>query len=234
MAPPLAVCGASETVQVPPPPPASRSRTSWLRSCAPWVTSTYWNESELGVVKIRGSAAEGSHTSPPPSSGTAASCVRPVSPQAGCAVETSADLICCGAQSGWSWMSSAADPATCGVAIDVPSNTAKPLGTNCGSVDERTEPPGAEMSGFRTWPNGVNPADEKLVTIPLRPVTSSSMLPPTRIVVRPRVPAMNERSRSPSWFAIIAAGSGSRSGISFASPARLSLRISPTAPAARA
>src|SRR5205807_188526 len=56
-APPLAVCGASETVQVPPPPPASRSRTSWLRSCAPWVTSTYWNESELGVVKIRGSAA---------------------------------------------------------------------------------------------------------------------------------------------------------------------------------
>src|SRR5919109_3356073 len=117
----------------------------------------YWKERELGVVKMRGSAADGSHTSPPPSSGTGASCVRAVSPQAGCAVEASADLISCGVQSGWSWMSSAADPATCGVAIDVPSKTAKRDGSVFASVDERTDPPGAETSGLSKWPNGVRP-----------------------------------------------------------------------------
>ena len=41
------------------------------------------------------------------------------------------------------------------------------------SVDERIWPPGAPTSGFSWWPKAVSPPEEKLVTMPLRPVTSS-------------------------------------------------------------
>ena len=52
--------------------------------------------------------------------GTGASCVRAVSPHAGPAVPISADLTFHADQPGCSCSSSAAAPATCGVAIDVP------------------------------------------------------------------------------------------------------------------
>ena len=115
--------------------------------------------------------------------------MRAVSSQAGPAVETSADLTWTGVQPGWSCSSSAAAPATCGVAIDVPSKTAKREESVPGSVEERIWPPGAARSGFRSWPKAVGPPDEKLVITPLRPVSSSSGLRPTRTVVRPPWPA---------------------------------------------
>src|SRR5439155_2367845 len=99
-----------------------------------------------------------------PSSVTGASCVRAVSAKAGAAVETSAERTCGGVHEGCSWSSSAAAPATCGVAIDVPSRTAKRDGSKRGRVEERIWPPGAAMSGFRSWPNAVGPAEEELVT----------------------------------------------------------------------
>ena len=61
------------------------------------------------------------------------------------------------ASSRCSCRSSAAAPATCGVAIDVPSKTAKRDASVFGSVDERIWPPGAETSGLRSWPNAVGP-----------------------------------------------------------------------------
>ena len=141
-------------------------------------------------MKSCGSAAAGRATSPPPSSVTGASCVRPVSAQAGPAVETSADFTSCGVHEGCSSSRSAAAAATCGVAIEVPSKTAKRDLLVFGRVEERICPPGALTSGFRSWPNAVGPADEKLVITPLRPVSSSSGLSPTRMVVRPPCVAM--------------------------------------------
>ena len=67
----------------------------------------------------------------------------------------------------------------------VPSRTENVELVAPGGVDERIWLPGAATSGFSSWPKSVGPADEKLVTIPLRPFTISLMLRPTRIVVRP-------------------------------------------------
>ena len=233
-APAVAACDWSPTDQVPAPPPASWIRTSSALLAAPASTFTSGNESETGSVKTRGSAAPGSATRPPPSSVTGASCVRPVSAQAGPAVETSADLTSGGVQPGWSWSRSAAAPATCGVAIEVPSNTANRDALVFGSVDDRICPPGAETSGFKACPNAVGPADEKLVITPLRPVSSSSGSWPTRMLVCPPVAAIAARRWSPSRFAIIPPGITICTGIPFASPWRLSERMIPTAPAALA
>src|SRR5204862_7814016 len=98
------------------------------------------------------------------------SCVLAVLPHAAPAVDISADLISAGVQSGWRAISSAAAPATCGVAMLVPSKTANGSPTDSGSVAERICPPGAARSGFSSCPTSVGPADEKLVTIPLHPV----------------------------------------------------------------
>jgi hypothetical protein len=94
-------------------------------------------------------------------------------PQAGPAVETNADRIWLGVQDGCACRSSAAAPATWGAAMLVPSKTANgdPLPADSGDVDERICPPGAATSGLSTWPKLVGAADEKLVTMPLRPVT---------------------------------------------------------------
>src|SRR5205823_10940904 len=89
------------------------------------------------------------------------------------AVETSADFTCCADQPGCRCTSRAAAPTTCGVAMLVPSKTANGEPANSGSVDERICPPGAATSGLSRCPKSVGPADEKLVTIPLRPVLSS-------------------------------------------------------------
>jgi hypothetical protein len=90
------------------------------------------------------------------------------------------------------------------------------------SVAERIWPPGAPTSGFNWWPKAVRPPDEKLVTMPLRPVKSSSGSRPTRIGARPPFPARYERSCSPSRSETIPPGSSSWTGMPFASPERLS------------
>src|SRR3954454_3574839 len=112
---------------------------------------------------------------PAPSSVTAASFVRSVLPQAAPALDISADLTCCGDQAGCRWTSSATAPATCGAAMLVPSNTANGEPAFSGRVEERISGPGAATSGLSKCPNGVGPADEKLVTTPPRLVTMSSM-----------------------------------------------------------
>src|SRR5437016_14398900 len=69
----------------------------------------------------------------------------------------SAILIWAGVQSWCNALSSAAAPATCGVAIDVPLNAPYLL---FGS-DDVIDTPGAETSGFMVIVFGVGPRDEK-------------------------------------------------------------------------
>ncbi len=102
-------------------------------------------------MKSFGSSAAATLTSPPPSSSTDASCVRAVSPHAGPAEDISADLTCRGFQPGCCWSSSAAAPATCGVAMLVPSKTANGSPIDFVTVEERIWPPGAARSGFSRW-----------------------------------------------------------------------------------
>src|SRR5262245_24020972 len=62
-----------------------------------------------------------------------------------------AALIACGGQLGCAWMTSAAVPAICGVAIDVPDSVIGPLPVPA-PVDTIAAP-GAVTSGFR-WESG--------------------------------------------------------------------------------
>ena len=183
-------------------------------------------------MNTAGRAARGKSTRPPPPSVTGASCRRAVSVQAAPAVDTRADFTCCGDHPGWSWSRSAAPPLTCGADILVPSKTANgaPL-VNSGRVDERIDPPGAETSGFKRCSNAVGPPDEKLVMIPLRPVSTRWIRLPIVTFAAPPVVARYVRRRAPSRSLIMQAGSGSWIGIEFASPGRLSTSTSATAPA---
>ena len=160
--------------------------------------------------------------------------MRAVSPQAAPAVATSADFNCAGVHVRCSCSSSATEPATCGVAIDVPSKEANRDASIRGSVEERIWPPGAETSGLSSCPNAVGPPEEKLVITPLRPVSSSSASRPTRMVVRPPCSDMNATRRAPSRFEIIPPGIDRLAGMPLASPSRLSANTIPIAPASRA
>ena len=114
----------------------SRRRSSGTRATA-------------GSVKIFGSSAGETLARPAPSSSTGASCVRAVLPQAGSGGRHQRRLDLASATS-WDGAasSSAAAPATCGVAIDVPAKTENVEPVVSGGVEERTSSPGAEMSGL--------------------------------------------------------------------------------------
>src|SRR5437764_6348500 len=171
----VCACGCSDTVHVPAPSPASDIVISCEVRCAPLETSIRWNESDCGTVNTLGSSAARTFARPEPSRSTDASWVLAVSCHAAPAVDISADLTSTALHVGWRWRSSAAAPATCGVAIDVPAKTENGEPVVSGGVDESTSRPGAEMSGLRNQPKSVGPAEEKLVMIPLRPVWISWM-----------------------------------------------------------
>src|SRR3954454_14981332 len=75
------------------------------------------------------------------------------------AVPTIAPLTCCGDHDGLACRISAAAPATCGEAIDVPLSSFTP-DTELPSV-ELTNTPGAETSGLRMLVNRSGPAELK-------------------------------------------------------------------------
>ena len=79
---------------------------------------------------------------------------------AGSPVWTSADLISSTVHVGCRSLSSAAAPATCGVAMLVPLSW--PQVPSLGGRDDRIDSPGAVTSGFCCSDTGVGPADEKL------------------------------------------------------------------------
>ena len=107
-------------------------------------------------------------------------------------------------------MSSAAAPATCGVAMLVPSSTANgepPV--NDGEVEERIWPPGAATSGFRRSSKLVSPAEEKSVTMPLRPVSTCSIALPTVTGAEAPCASRYARRRAPSRSEILPDGTSS-------------------------
>jgi hypothetical protein len=179
-------------------------------------------DTETGAAKMRGSSAATTFARPPPASVTGAGTVRALSAHAVPAVFTSADLSCAGVHAGWRWSRRATAPATCGVAMLVPSKTANGESARAGFVEERTAPPGAAMSGLRPCVKSVGPTDEKLVTTPPRPVTCSRKSWPASIGARPPLPARCSAIRAPSKSLTISDGISSTVGTGLASPARLS------------
>ncbi len=117
----------------------------------------------------------------------------------------------------------------------VPSKTANggpPV--NSGSVEERICPPGADTSGLSRCSKAVGPAEEKLVTMPLRPLSMRSTTFPIVTSVAPPVLARYARNRAPSRSEIMPAGIASWIGIAFGAPGLLSTSTIPTAPACAA
>ena len=92
---------------------------------------------------------------PPPSRSAETSALEP-SGCTGSPVDTSADLICSTVQVGCRSLSTAAPPATCGLAILVPLSS---VHWSFGK-DESTSTPGAVTSGFNWSERGVGPVDE--------------------------------------------------------------------------
>ena len=98
------------------PPPASVTETVFAE-VEPDLRSP--NERPAGSVKISGLSARGRSIRPPPSRVARTSLVVPEA-WTGSPVDSSADLICATVHAGWRWCSTAAAPATCGVAMLVP------------------------------------------------------------------------------------------------------------------
>src|SRR5260221_4943962 len=72
-----------------------------------------------------------------------------------------AAFTCSGVHRGCAWMTRAATPATCGVDIDVPDSRTPSVPVP--TAAEKTDKPGAEMSGLRL-PSAAGPPDEKSAT----------------------------------------------------------------------
>ena len=118
---PSSEAGASRpgalTDQVPAPPPASLSTIVRVSLCP---ARSRPNETPAGAAKSPGASAACTSIMPPPCASTLVGCWCFVSLKTGRPVSTSADLICAGVQVGWRSRSSAAAPATAGVAMLVP------------------------------------------------------------------------------------------------------------------
>ena len=148
-APRPGVCSSIETDHSPAPPPASARSIVSVMSRGPPATSTNPKPRLCGEAKTSGAMAAGRSISPPPWRVLGTPRSRPL--------RTSADFTCSGVHSGCSSSSSAAAPATCGVAMLVPERRSKaPSG-----AAERTSTPGAARSGLRASPSGVGPPAEK-------------------------------------------------------------------------
>ena len=232
-APAVADCGASSTFHVPAPPPASETTTALglLPRRGSRSDRRTRARPDRGRRAVVGAAA--TLTRPAPSSVTGASCVCAVSPQAGPAVDISADLTCCGVQFGWSSTRSAAAPATCGAAMLVPSKTANCEPVELRQLDERICAARGGDVRLQLVAEAVGPAEEKLVTTPPRSVSiwrtavsiGSAPRPPRRRRARAQVAA-------PSRSEIIPAGTAISTGMPLRRRRRgCSTITSPIAPA---
>ena len=222
----------SVTDHVPAPPPASVICRSVPRDAAPPVMSSSPSESDAGSVKTCGLSARATLISPAPSSVTGASCVRSVLPHAGPAVDISADLTCCVDHVGCRWTSSAAAPATCGAAMLVPSKTAN--GEPANSRQRGGEDLPARRGDVRLQQMAERRrarAEEKLVTIPLRPVSMSSSPARCESGCGPVDAHRGARARRRRRRRSCRPGSAAEAGCGFASPERLSTSTIPIAPA---
>src|SRR5262249_8828667 len=152
---------------------------------------------------------------------------------------TRTDLICAGDQSGCNSKSTAADPAMCGVDIEVPWKNAHPvpspgqpapLPTHV--IELRTLTPTEVTSGLRAKSTIVGPW-------PLKPAKISlfaGVINSWKVASAEAVVAPEDRRAAPSLLLIMTAGRSSPPPPSFAmamgSPATLLITTTPTAPAA--
>src|SRR6266550_997393 len=151
---------------------------------------------------------------------------------------TSADLTCAGDRDGSKFRSTAADPAMCGVDMEVPLKKAHPVpspgqvsGLPTHVIELRTLAPTEVRSGLTARSTIVGPWLLKPAKISLLGVTNSWNVATADAVVSP-----DALSAAPSFKPIMTAGRSSPPSPSFAiavgSPATLLTTTTPTAPAA--
>src|SRR4051794_16642432 len=137
------------------PPPASVSAI-WRFCDSPAPTRP--NERFEGLAKTSGASARGRSTRPPPSRLTDTSGLSaPADGWTGSPVVASADLNCCGVHVGCRCLRTATAPATCGVAMLVPSQLSQSLP----GTEERMFSPGAVTSSLNCSESGDGALSEK-------------------------------------------------------------------------
>src|SRR6266487_866090 len=204
-----------------------------------WPTVTLPKLAETGSIHVVASAATDRFSRPVPCAVGPTSCV-PVMASliTKSARFTSADLICAGDQSGCRFRSTAADPAICGVDIDVPLKKAQPVpspgqvsGLPTHVIELRTLTPTEVTSGLTAKSTAVGPWLLKPARISWLAVTNS-----WKVATADASGGLAARSAAPSFLPIMTAGRSSPPPPSLAmatgSPATLLITTTPIAPAA--
>src|SRR6266849_3701998 len=204
-----------------------------------WPTATLPKLAETGSSHVVASAATERFSRPAPCAVGPMSCVPVrVSLITKSARLTRADLTCAGDQVEWRSSSTAADPAMCGVDIDVPLKKAHPVPSPgqppplpTQVIELRTLTPTEVRSGLTARSTAVGPWLLKPARMSLFAVMNSSNVELALAVVAP-----DERRAAPSFRPIMTAGRSSPPSPSLAmavgSPATLLITSTPTAPAA--
>src|SRR6266536_598691 len=204
-----------------------------------WPTVTFPKLAETGSSHVVPSAATERFSRPVPCAVGPMSC-RPVlaSLITKSARLTRADLTCAGDQVEWRSSSTAAEPAMCGVDIDVPLKKAHPVPSSgqppplpTHVIELRTLTPTEVRSGLTAKSTAVGPWLLKPARMSLLGVRNSWNAKVALAVVAP-----DERRSAPSFRPIMTAGRSSPPSPSLAmavgSPATLLIISTPTAPAA--
>src|SRR5438034_838567 len=204
-----------------------------------WPTVTLPKLAETGSIHVVASAATERFSRPAPCAVGPTSCV-PVMASliTKSARFTSADLICAGDQSECRFKSTAAEPAMCGVDIEVPLKKAQPepspghpAGLPTHVMELSTLTPTDVTSGFTAKSTFVGPWLLKPAKISWLAVMNS-----WKVATAEAVAGLAARSAAPSFLPIITAGKSSPPPPSLAmavgSPATLLITSTPMAPAA--
>src|SRR6266576_1414934 len=206
-----------------------------------WPRVTRPKLAETGSIQLVASAATERFSRPAPCAVGPMSC-KPVAASltTKSAWLTSTDLICAGDQLESRFKSTAADPAMCGVDIDVPLKNAHPVpspgqvsGLPTQVIELRTFTPTEVRSGLTARSTIVGPWLLKPAKMSLFVVMNSWNTATADAVVSP-----DARSAAPSFRPIMTAGRSSSKPavlpIAVGSPATLLMMTTPTAPAALA
>src|SRR5438874_12118405 len=205
-----------------------------------WPSVTLPKLAETGSIHVVASAETDKFSRPVPCAVGPTSCV-PVmaSLTSKSARLTSADLTCAGDQSLCNCSSTAADPAMCGVDIEVPWKNAQPepspgqpAGLPTQVIELRTFTPTELTSGLTARSTFVGPWPLKPARMSWLPVVTNSC----SVASADASGGLAARSAAPSFLLIMTAGRSSPPNPSLAmpigSPATLLITTTPTAPAA--
>src|SRR3989454_8742354 len=175
-----------------------------------WPTATLPKLAEKGSSHVVASAATERFSRPAPWAVGPMSCVPVNESLITKSVRlTSADLTCAGDQAGWRFRSTAAEPAMCGVDIDVPLKKAHPVpspgqvsGLPTHVIELRTLTPTEVRSGLMSKSTAVGPWPLKPARISWLPVVTNSC----SVASADASGGLAARSAAPSFLLIITAG----------------------------